>query len=136
MKSKVQISTLLGTLLAATMVLGGATSASAGTTLPAIPAVASSALQPLTGADTLLTTFFSKSKISGEIEKDSTTGNMITLDNNGDPVAWNPGVNDDNVNFPFTFAGQIYVPGINQADGKLLATTGPIGTVSGTVLFP
>lgn len=122
MKSKsVQISALLSTLLAAAVVLGGATAASAAGAIPAIPAVPSSALQPLTGADTLLTTFLSKSKIAGGIRKNA-DGTLAIDPNTGDA--------------PFDFSGSIYVPAINQADGKLLATTGPVGSVSGTVIFP
>lgn len=128
MKSKsVHISALLGTLLAASIGLGGATSASADTVIAAIPGIPSSSLQPLTGADTLLTTFLSKSKIAGGIRKvtdpNDSTKQVLAIDpNTGDA--------------PFDFSGSIYVPAINQADGKLLATTGPVGTVSGTVIFP
>jgi len=79
-----------------------------------------SAIQPLSGADTLLTTYVSKSKIAGALEKDA-DGNLI-MDAEG--------------NFNFTFDGDIYYPITSATDGKLLATSGPIGTVAGTVLFP
>lgn len=79
-----------------------------------------SLIQPLTGADTLLTTYVSKSRISGALEKDA--NGMLVM--------------DENNNFNFTFDGDIFYPITSPFNGKLLATSGPIGTVSGTVLFP
>lgn len=79
-------------------------------------------IQPLSGADTLLTTYVSKSRISGALRKEN--GYLVT--DNGQPDG----------NFLFDFSGDIYYPITSPATGKLLATSGPIGTVSGTVLFP
>lgn len=79
-----------------------------------------SSIQPLTGADTLLSTYVSKSRIAGALEKDA-YGNL-SLDANG--------------NFKFNFNGDIFYPITNPLNGKLVATSGPIGTVSGQVAFP
>jgi len=78
--------------------------------------------QPLSGADTVLTTYVSKSRIAGALRKE----NGYLLTDNGMPDG----------NFLFDFSGDIYYPVTSPSDGKLLKTTGPIGTVSGTVLFP
>jgi len=77
-------------------------------------------IQPLSGADTLLSTYVSKSRISGALEKDG-DGKLIM---------------DENYNFLFTFDGDIFYPVTSAFDGKLQGTSGPIGAVSGTVLFP
>jgi len=79
-------------------------------------------VQPLSGADTLLSTYVSKSRISGELRKEG--GYLVTDD--GTPTG----------NFLFDFSGNIYYPITSPIDGKLKATSGPIGTVEGTVLFP
>ena len=79
-------------------------------------------IQPLSGADTLLSTYVSKSRISGALRKES--GYLVTDDGTSTG------------NFLFDFSGDIYYPITSPFDGKLKATSGPIGTVSGTVLFP
>ncbi len=79
-------------------------------------------IQPLSGADTQLTTYLSKSRISGELRKEN--GYLVT--DSGTPEG----------NFLFDFSGNIYFPIASPSTGKLLATSGPIGTVSGTALFP
>ena len=77
-------------------------------------------LQPLEGADTVVTTYSSKSKVQGSLRTDA-NGNLL-MDANG--------------NFFFDYEGDTFYPITSPDSGKLVATAGPIGTVSGTALFP
>ena len=113
--SKSKKSMLVGSLLAATFTVSGPSQAVSDNVSD------NAQVQALTGADTLLTTYFSKSRIEGALEKDPTTGDLVM---------------DENGNFKFNFDGGIYYPVTRQFDGKLESTKGPIGTVSGTALFP
>lgn len=97
---------LAGAVLAATLTLGGT-------------AQAEKLIQPLSGVDTLLTTIVTKSSITGTLEKDA--NGMLVMDANG---------------FKFNFSGNIYNPLVNPLNGKLMATSGPTGTVSGQASFP
>lgn len=107
--SKIKKSMLIGSLLMAAFSISGTSYANT-----------KMSIQPLTGIDTMLSTYVSKSKISGTLEKDA-YGNLA-LDANG--------------NFKFNFTGSIYYPITSPLNGKLLGTSGPIGTVSGQVAFP
>lgn len=104
-------SILVGSILAATVAFSGVSYAGG---------MHNYSIQPLSGADTLLSTYVSKSKITGALEKGD-DGNLLM---------------DENYNFLFKFDGDIYYPVTSPSDGKLQATSGPIGTVAGTVLFP
>ena len=85
-KSKFKKSMLVGSLLAATVTLSGPSHAISEN-------VSENAnVQPLTGADTLLSTYVSKSRIDGALRKDD-EGNLVM---------------DEDGNFSFDFAGNIY----------------------------
>ncbi len=102
---------LIGSVVAATLALNSVAYAS-GSNAPRI--------QPLTGVDKLLTTFVSKSIISGALEKDA--NGMLTLDAKG--------------NFKFNFSGNLFYPVTDPRNGELEATYGPKGSVSGQIAFP
>lgn len=112
--SRLNKSIIIGSMLAATVAFSNASYAGR----------FKDYIQPLSGADTLLNTYVSKSRISGALRKDPTDTYLVTDD--GTPTG----------NFLFDFSGDIYYPITSPIDGKLVATSGPIGTVSGTVLFP
>ena len=77
-------------------------------------------IKQLTGIDEITTTFVTKSKITGSLEKDD-LGNLA-MDANG--------------NFKFNFSGDIYYPMTNLQNGELKGLYGPTGTVSGQAAFP
>jgi hypothetical protein len=77
-------------------------------------------IKQLTGIDEITTTFVTKSKIAGSLEKDA-NGNLA-MDANG--------------NFKFNFSGDIYYPMTNVQNGELKSLYGPTGTVSGQAAFP
>lgn len=77
-------------------------------------------IQRLTGVDNLVTTFASKSIISGALEKDA-SGNLTT---------------DANGNFKFNFSGDLFYPVTNPRNGELKAIYGPKGSLSGQIAFP
>lgn len=121
MKNKNRSKTFLGGILSAALMAGtlfGATASADSTVAAPVPPPF---VNPLSGADSLLTTFFSKSKISGGIRKNA-DGTLA--------------INPDTGDAPFDFSGQIYYPVTTSTDGSLVGTYGPIGTVSGTVIFP
>jgi hypothetical protein len=102
-------SALIGSILAATLTFGQAGHAAG-----------SASLKPLTGIDKITTTFVTKSKIAGTLEKDA--NGYLVMDANG--------------NFKFNFSGDIFYPMTNPQNGELKGLYGPTGTVAGQAAFP
>ena len=69
--SKSKKSMLVGSLLAATFTVSGPSQAVSDNVSD------NAQVQALTGADTLITTYFTKSRIEGALEKDPTNGDLL-----------------------------------------------------------